>query len=209
MKLRVEREALSDRVAPTYAKLPDEFLGTAVAPSSLSGVLVSEVIHFLHPDMLPRTFRALWDSLVPGGSAFITCVSQYSSQGTLLSMFEQRRAAGHPTPLFLGVGEYGPHIAGVFAAAAAKGKPAPKEIVESLIATPSLHYFEVESLKSIVAAAGFEIVLAEYGAQPGYPAMFRGGESEYSNKENVRIIARKPLSVATDTPIRVSGSPAE
>lgn len=192
LRSKLEGEG-AGRVTPAYAKLPDEFLGTAVAPSSLSGVLVAEVLHFLHPDMLPGTFRALWDSLIPGGSAFITCVSQYSNQGTLLPLFDQRRAAGHPNPSFFDVGEYGPFLTEAYAAAAARGKPVPKEIAKSLTATPTFHYFDVEQLKPLVAAAGFEIVLAAYGPHPGYPSMFRCSGEAYHDMENVHIIARKPL----------------
>ncbi len=103
MRQALEREPweVRLRVSLTHGSLPSEFLGSAVLPGSISGILCGDVIHFLAgPELLPA-FTAMCDALVPNGLLALTCASPYVFKGFALDAVEAREEAGIQWPGFL------------------------------------------------------------------------------------------------------------
>ncbi len=97
--MRLTADGASDDIrGRIVGALPDKFVGTAVAPASLSGLLVAEVIHLLSGAETGPAFTAFYDALVPGGVLLITCASPYTYSMAFLESFEERESAGAAWP---------------------------------------------------------------------------------------------------------------
>lgn len=193
-----EEAEVAARISTGSARLPEDFLGSAAAPSSLSGVLVSEVLAFLRPEQLAPTFEALFGALAPGGTLALTCVSVFLSRGFMLPLIEQKKAAGHAWPGFADEAEVTALLQKALQARAASGRPASKEEADMLSGIRSFHYLTEEEVGALAVAAGFEVVSLGYGTHDGYPLTLKGAPGEpYYGMFNVQLVARKPTSAAT------------
>jgi len=180
-------------------RLPDELPIAALrelSPGGVSGVLVSEVMHFLSGEALAASLRTIHDVLIPGGKLCMNAVSPY--------MNLMPSDTGH-CPLMTRVRK-------TYAAREAAGKAWPGECVE-LRATARaalleegagdwtagggiermpgfLHFLSAEVLACACVEAGFDVVSAKGGWHPGYPPLYMNEELEF-HMENTQVVAEK------------------
>lgn len=165
-----EKQPYEGRLMTVYGKLPELY-----TPPHLraSGILCSEVIHFLEGDDVERSFRRFHEVLVPGGALCLTCAD--SSAVALEQVFEERRAAGHKWPGELTEDEFD-----AFITKAMKELDLPDEA-----RPPYLHTFSPEVIADVATRAGFRVVSCEARMHPGYPEVFRGT----AGRPNVQLVA--------------------
>lgn len=149
------------------ARFPDEL---RLADGSLSGVLASQVIHFLDGAAVERAFQAVHRWLEPGGFFFILVMTpSLSYYSKLRAEYELRAARGDRWP-----GIFDPRTV------------APPEWGARL---PSMvHLFEKDVLSRCCQEAGFTVETMEYFCFRNFPDQHRTDGREY-----VTLVARKPL----------------
>lgn len=166
----LERSPYEGKLTTAYAQLP-----ALEIPETLrsSGILCSEVIHFLTGDEIEESFRRFHEVLVPGGALCVTCAD--ASAVGMESMFESRRTEGYRWP-----GELTPDEFETFMCRIEKELGLPRE------ARPAyLHTFSPELIARTAKEAGFRVVSCEARMHPGYPDAFRGT----LGRPNVQLVA--------------------
>ncbi|MDH3601527.1 MAG: class I SAM-dependent methyltransferase [Candidatus Tectomicrobia bacterium] len=160
-----------------YGKLPD---GLNCAEASFSGILVSEVLHFLSPHEVQQAFQELLRLLVPGGRLVLTAISFYNlnteTQGLVPELQAKFRADVDATTF--------------------PGWFPDFSVGKSLIPEPyrahvpdMIHFFSADQLCTLADRAGFDVELARMATPTSYPPY---AFCNKYNKEQVGLIARKP-----------------
>jgi len=186
-------ELAIEGVQTVFGKLPGDFEKTAAVAcdtGGFSGILVSEVFHFLSGDSIETSLSSLKDLLAPGGKL---CITMFSPQAN-----------------FCGLGcPVGDHMRKVFAEREAAGAKWPGEghdirtlleqsnsfidgNEETMKQVPSFfHLATAAQLKAAAERSGFQVLVATEGRHPGHSSTFhnQGGES-------TQIVAVKPTVAA-------------
>lgn len=163
IKKKFKNEVESGQLQVGYARLPDEFSDEIKGP--FSGVLLSEVVHFLHGWEIDKSLELLWKYMVPGAHIAISAASGdlhfWDMDAEYFELwhakFVEREAAGETWP---GDDE------GLFITANAIKDPSKHPMQPALF--DILHCFSVRALASAVERAGFKVVLGKTGTHPGY-----------------------------------------
>lgn len=183
-------------VKTVYCKLPTPI--STIKPNSVSGILLSEVFHFLTGEEIEATLRWCYDILVPGGKVFVTAMTAYCMDHPIAehirSLYKERVAKGTKWPLGSGC-----DIKGLTVSHGAKhGKDGMQEVFrmdsKSIDALPNyLHQFgDNEELQTAFREANFQVLLSKYSWRDGYPEAFK-----FDDRESIQIMARKPSKFGT------------
>lgn len=90
--------ALRERLRTIVGTLPS----VDFAEASFAAILCSRVVHFLLPDELRASLRAMREWLKPGGRLFVIADSPYTGfWSTASADYERRKAAGEEFPCFI------------------------------------------------------------------------------------------------------------
>ena len=180
-------EAYKDKrnISFHYLYFPDQ---VPFEDSSFSGILCSEVFHFLnHPEVIASVWE-LYRLVIPGGRVVITCASEdmlaLQKMGLKKMKVEQRQKF----PLKLNA----VHNFYDFLKKAAEldGSQLAWEIYEQHKVTVKsyFNYFNPDQLSGVFRRLGFEIETMTTGPAPYYPLW------EHGDHDQVRLVARKPTS---------------
>lgn len=175
-------------VKTVQGRLPELALEARV-----SGVLCSEVLHFLSGDAIDATLQKVFKLLTPGGKLCITVCSPQMNIATdeegrcklaenFRSIYAANEAAGcswpgdglNPRELCLASGS------DWAAGGGAERLPA------------FFHEIEPDSLARAGVRAGFDVRSAVSGWHPGYPENYRNPFAP--NRENTQVVLQKPLA---------------
>ena len=160
-----------------YGRLPD---GLDWAEASFSGILVSEVLHFLSPDEVPHALQELHRLLVPGGRLVLTAISFYNLNVEMLGLVQELEARFRDDVGATAFPGWFPD----YSMGLALIPEAYRAHVPNVI-----HYFSATQLRTLATRAGFEVELARMATAPYYPPYALC--PKYS-QEQVGLIARKP-----------------
>ena len=181
---------LKQNVSPSQSHLLSCVLGSlpheiALPDASVSGILLSEVLHFLNEFEIEPALKTIHQKLAPGGLLCITIMSIHyydSLDKSIVEEFYRKKEMGVKWP-------------GVI--------PCPDEIWETVEdsdncsgdtfdfrkAKPEFgHFTDVEQWEEELSALGFELKRVKECQHPGYPTNI------ITNcRANIQIIARKPI----------------
>ena len=165
-----ERGPWEGALQTVYGKLPELELPAGVRAS---GILCSEVIHFLTGEEVEQSFRRFREVLTPGGLLCLTCGD--ASALYLDDVFDEREAAGVRWP-----GELEQHEFDAFLARVRREMDLPEECMPTY-----LHMFGAGQIARLAEEAGFRVISCEARMHPGYPEVFRGSKG----RPNVQLVA--------------------
>ena len=158
--------------------------------SSFSGILCSEVLHFLdHAEVIASVWE-LYRLVIPGGRVVVTCGSEYMQAFQNIGLKQIKTEQRQKSPLRLNA------IHNFFdflkKAVELDGSELAWEIYENQKVTMKsyFNYFNPDQLAEVFRRFGFEIEVLTTGPAPYYPLWVHG------DHDQVRLVARKPLSVS-------------
>ena len=167
------------RLETRYGRLPNEI---DAANASFSGILVSEVLHFLSPAEISLAFQELYRLLTPGGKLVLTAISFYNLNTETLGIVPELEARFRDdVDATVFPGWFPDYSAGLALIPETYRANVPNVI----------HFFSDAQLRALAARAGFEVELARMAHAPYYPPY---ALCPKYNREQVGLIARKPLS---------------
>eukprot|EP01134_Creolimax_fragrantissima_P006451 CFRG6451T1 len=143
-----------------------------------SGVLCSEVIHFLRSNQVQRAFQRMHDVLIPGGVLALTCAGVNVIQTLLdpekhMESYQTKKRKNVPFP-----GEFDINL--LEQGYLDKNRDFTKPDI--------LQVFDVDTIRRAAETAGFEVMKCEYGTHPGYPAFVL---ATCTNMFTIHLIARR------------------
>lgn len=156
-----------------------------VPPQSLSGIMLSENLHFMRPDEIEAAISCSYDRLAPGGRLCITALSPFCARGRLGELIRHTYAVNQNSKAFpLGAGFN------------------LQEIVreDPLIFEGACHRHTVHDMPTYVhplgeaelvrvcTGAGFSVESLGYRSCASYPSALR-----CDGREQICVVARKPL----------------
>ncbi len=183
---QLEQENKELNIQFSYLHLPDN---VPFKNYSFSGILCSEVFHFLDHDEVLSTIKQLFDLLISGGKALITCASE---ELALLQPFGLKahkiQQQENDTNCMKALNNYMDILR------AARDMESPDhpawEIYKANVAAhvfgSYFNFFNPEQLASAFEQQGFIIESITLGAADHYP-IWKHGE-----QDQVRLVARKP-----------------
>lgn len=140
--------------------------------ASLSGILISNVLHFMSGESIERGLRDCWEWLETGGRLFITVMTPHLSfYHQLIPEYEAKVVNGDKWP-----GIFNPKLV-----ATEKWKDNVPDFV---------HLFEIDTIKKVVENAGFHIDHIGYFCYNNYP-----DEHRTDGKEFISLCATKNYDV--------------
>ena len=146
-------------------KFPDEL---NFKKESLSGILISNVLHFMDGQSITNGLNKCWNWLQYDGKLFITVMTPHLSfYYQLISEYEKRAREGDEWP-----GIFNPKLV-----ASDKWSDNLPDFV---------HLFEIDTIKNIVEKAGFTIDSIDYFCYKNYP-----NEHRTDGKEFISLCATK------------------
>lgn len=158
------------------------------ADNSFSGILCSEVFHFLDHSEVIASVWELYRLVIPGGRVVITCASENMEALQKAGLKRMKTEQRQKSPLKLSA----VHNFFDFLKKAAKlnGSQLAWEIYEQHKVTVKsyFNYFNPDQLAEVFKRLGFEIELLTTGPAPYYPLW------EHGDHDQVRLVARKPLA---------------
>ena len=171
-----------------HLKFPDQ---TPFTDKSFSGILCSEVFHFLLHHEVVAAIWELYRLLIPGGHLFLTTVCEKAQAFEPIRLEAQQEASRESSPLFFQsvgrliklyeeVDNVSPQ--GEFYAEFMR-KIRQEGVVESL---PHFTLFNLAQLKEALERVGFVVVEASLGRADHYPFWTHG------DQDQIRLIARRP-----------------
>lgn len=161
---------------PDVIPFPDEHF---------SGILCSEVIHFLEHHELIASIWELHRLLTPGGKVVLTCLSEDAEVFQDVKLKEKKEALRQAYPLCLESIDF---ISTVHELANMKeeGHEAKKAVKEITSHTPRrMNLFNAQQLSSAFDRMGFVVEQASQGPAEHYPLW------EHGQHDQIRLIARK------------------
>ena len=183
-------DILQQNVSSSHSHLLSCVLGSlpndiALEDSSVSGILLAEVLHFMNETEIEPALKMLFQKLVPGGHLFITTMSIHyhvNVDDSVVEEFYRKRAIGVKWPgIILCTAEYWDNLA--------KSVNCSGDKIAFWRAKPEFgHCTDIEQLTEDLLAVGFEIRRAKECQHPGYPACVRN-----NGRANIQVIARKPI----------------
>lgn len=140
-----------------------------IKQNSLSAVLACRVFHFFSGEAITSILQKMTHWLLPGGRLYIVTETPYLKNiASFIPIFEERKANKVKYP-----GE----VHNVQELDPVRGAALP----------PMMHFFDKETLTTLVAEAGFEVIECEMFPRPNFPK-----DLQYDGRESVGIIAQKP-----------------
>ena len=167
-----------------YLHFPDQ---VPFEDNSFSGILCSEVFHFLDHSEVIASVWELYRLLVPGGRAILTCVSDDALAFQKAGMKKTKAEQQKRSPLKLDA----IHNFYDFLKENAEldGSQLALELYEKHKVTvkPYFNCFDPDQLAMVFTRLGFEIEILEKGPAPHYPLW------QHGDHDQVRLVARKPI----------------
>ena len=167
-----------------YLHFPDH---VPFEDNSFSGILCSEVLHFLDHWEIIASVWELYRLLIPGGRVVITCVSEdievLQAFGLKQMKIEQRQKSPMRLDAIHNILDF------LKKAVELDGSELAQEIYESHKVTLKSHVncFNPNQLAVVFRQLGFEIEVLTTGPAPHYVLWVHG------DHDQVRLVARKPL----------------
>ena len=154
--------------------------------NSFSGILCSEVFHFLDHSEVIASVWELYRLLIPGGRVVVTCASENMQAFQKIGLKKMKTEERRKSPLKLSAVHNFFNF--IKKAAELDGSQLALELYEHhKIATKSyFNYFNPDQLAAVFSQLGFEIEMVTTGPAPFYPLW------EHGDHDQVRIVARKP-----------------
>lgn len=177
-------------VKTEYCKLPTPI--STLKSNSVSGILLSEVVHFLTGEEIEATLRWCYDILVPGGKVFVTALTPYCMNHPIAkhirSLYKEGVDKGMKWPLGSGWDTKDMTLSH----GAKYGGDAMHDVFGEKVpidALPNyLHQFgDNEELQTAFREANFQVLMSKYSWREGYPEEFK-----LDQRESIQVIARKP-----------------
>ena len=156
---------------------------------SFSGILCSEVIHFLDHSEVIASVWELYRLLIPGGRVVVTCASEDVQALQNIGLKQIKTKQRQKSPLRLDAIHN--FLDFLKTAVELDGSKLAWEIYESLKVTMKsyFNYFNPDQLAEVFRRLGFEIEILTTGPAPYYPYWVHG------DHDQIRLVARKPLLV--------------
>jgi len=156
--------------------------------NSFSGILCSEVLHFLDHSEVIASVWELYRLLVPGGRVVVTCASEDVQALQKIGLKRMKTEQRQQSPLKLNaIHNYFDFLK---KAVELDGSQLAKEIYKSLKVTMRsyFNYFNPGQLAHVFKQFGFEVELLTTGPAPYYPYW------EHGDHDQVRLVARRPIN---------------
>ena len=166
-----------------YLHFPDQ---VPFEDSSFSGILCSEVFHFLDHSEVIASVWELYRLLIPGGRVVLTCVSDdtlaFQKAGIKKTKAEQQKKFPLKLDAIHNFYDF------LKKAAELDGSQLAWEMYEKHKVTvkPYFNCFDPDQLATVFTRLGFEIEILTKGPAPYYPLW------EHGDHDQVRLVARKP-----------------
>lgn len=181
-------------IRTVFGMLPSdlkEVQGIAAEVGGFSGILVSEVLHFLTGDAIEESIKNFKDLLAPGGRLCITMFSPYANisgrncpvGAHWRRIFDERQQSGYKWP-----GE------DINLKALVRELQASLSSDERAMACfPSyFHVVTAQQLKNALEPAGFQVLLAREDRHPGHAPHFHNDGRESTQLVAVKQMPRLP-----------------
>ena len=191
---RISVEALAEaykdnkNISFHYLRLPDQ---VPFEDGSFSGILCSEVFHFLNHWEVIATVWEFYRLLIPGGRVVVTCASEDTQALQNIGLKQMKIEQRKNFPLKLdAIHNYFDLLK---KSVEFDGSKSAWECYESVKVTIKSHfnYFNPDQLMGVFRRVGFEIEVITTGPAPYYPLWVHG------NHDQVRLVAMKPVSAET------------
>ncbi len=158
-------EYLLSKLTLKYAAFPNDL---DFPEKSLSGILISNVLHFLDGNTVEAGLQKCYQWLEPNGKLFLIVMTPYLSfYRNFLPEYEKKAATGMQWP-----GIFDPKIV------------SPKDWQDNL--PKFVHLFETDTLRRAVEAANFTIETIQHFCYKNFPP-----EYYLDGKEFISLVARK------------------
>jgi len=132
--------------------------------------LMSQVLHFLTPEEIVKSFERVFRWLKPGGQFFATAVSPYTRPLVpFRETYDARKTQNHPWP-------------GIIENARLYFPEARKEQLPDY-----MHYMDIDTLQRVAEQTNFAVIELFYYTKENAPADFA-----LDGKEQIGLICRKP-----------------
>ena len=155
-----------------------------VPDESLSGILVSEVLHFLTGEEITLSLNCLFGKLKKGGTIALSTASIYSLCGiddAFVEKFFEEKGKGVKWP-----GQYEDFDRTAAPKFAKAAKKRGYDFYDKAAITTFGNLCVLSQITDELEKAGFEIILAKEAEHPGYPAGVH-----LTPKGNIQVVARK------------------
>lgn len=167
-----------------HLKLPDQ---VHFSDNQFSGILCSEVFHFLDHEAVIESIRLIHRLLIPGGKIILTCASEDAKMMEPLKLKQmkeaQRRAAPDRLEALANPLDYFEQLAKMH-----NPKHQAQEYIKlyrTIFSGCCFNLFNSDQLASAFTNAGFSVEHISMGPAPYYALW------EHGDKDQVRLIARK------------------
>ena len=154
---------------------------------SFSGILCSEVFHFLDHSEVIASVWELYRLVIPGGKVVVTCGSEDMEVFQRIGLTKMKTERRQKCPLRLdAVHNYFDFLK---KAVDSDGSQLAQEIFEDQKVTVKTYFnfFNPDQLAEVFRRFGFEIEVVATGPAPYYPLW------EHGDNDQVRIVAKRPL----------------
>lgn len=176
-------EAYKDKknISFHYLRFPDQ---VPFEDSSFSGILCSEVFHFLDHSEVIASVWELYRLVIPGGRVVVTCASEEMQALQKIGLKKMKEEQRQKSPLRLNAIQNF-----LKKAAELDGSESAWEIYEQHKVTVKsyFNYFNPHQLAEVFKRFGFEIEVITTGPASYYPLW------EHGDHDQVRLVARKPI----------------
>mmetsp|Transcript_27868 Transcript_27868/g.43044 ORF Transcript_27868/g.43044 Transcript_27868/m.43044 type:complete len:248 (+) Transcript_27868:202-945(+) len=177
-------------VETSFARLPDNFppqsLGNKINNDGASGILMSEVLHFLSGEAIEQTLVAARDVLVSGGVLAITACSPF------MNFAPNESGVCHINsiiqPLYeSNIDRRWPVGDGINLQTLLSGRDLDGRGDNAIKRMPTFfHPFSARDLRRAVEETGLRVISAEERWHPGYPPQYQN-----AGRENTQLLAVK------------------
>eukprot|EP00984_Skeletonema_dohrnii_P027322 scaffold16853_cov105-Skeletonema_dohrnii-CCMP3373.AAC.3 len=177
-------------VETSFARLPDNFppqsLGNKINNDGASGILMSEVLHFLSGEAIEQTLVAARDVLVSGGVLAITACSPF------MNFAPNESDVCHINSIIqffyeINIDRRWPVGDGINLQTLLSGRDLDGRGDNAIKRMPTFfHPFSARDLRRAVEETGLRVISAEERWHPGYPPQYQN-----AGRENTQLLAVK------------------
>lgn len=176
-----------------YGRLPDSLPASSTIGGGASGILISEVLHFLKGEDIEHSIRSVFELLVPGGKLIMSTVSfnfkpfgNEAARKEMSSVYHTNLERGAKWP-----GDRGLNLHELCKDEVEHAStPEERGAIERL--PRYIHIIGPKELRQACVDAGFGIEMACLGDHPGYPAWFTEGQKGALESTHVVAVKRRP-----------------